>query len=90
MRDSFKPFTFRDLIVVLFVLTLVGGFSVRQSCRAREQANRIKCASNLKQIGLAIQIYANDNKGAFPRTLYDPKVTPNAAAACATVPSAAT
>jgi prepilin-type processing-associated H-X9-DG protein len=37
--------------------------------RAREQANRVKCASNLRQIGLAVQLYANNNKGSFPPDL---------------------
>jgi prepilin-type processing-associated H-X9-DG protein len=44
--------------------------------RAREQANRIKCASNLRQIGLGIQMYANENKGAFPRTYFDAATDP--------------
>jgi prepilin-type processing-associated H-X9-DG protein len=34
--------------------------------RAREQANRVKSASNLRQIGMAGMIYANENKGKFP------------------------
>jgi prepilin-type processing-associated H-X9-DG protein len=34
--------------------------------RAREQANRIKSASNLRQIGQAVQMHANENKGRFP------------------------
>ena len=37
--------------------------------RAREQANRIKSASNLRQIGQACLIYANDHKGKFPDDL---------------------
>jgi prepilin-type processing-associated H-X9-DG protein len=37
--------------------------------RAREQANRVKSASNLRQIGLGAMIYANDNKGRFPDDL---------------------
>jgi prepilin-type processing-associated H-X9-DG protein len=37
--------------------------------RAREQGNRVKCASNLRQIGLAVQMYANSNKGNFPPDL---------------------
>jgi prepilin-type processing-associated H-X9-DG protein len=34
--------------------------------RAREMANRVKCASNLRMIGQAIQMYANENGGMFP------------------------
>lgn len=34
--------------------------------RARETANRVKCASNLRQIGQGIQLYANENKGKYP------------------------
>jgi len=37
--------------------------------RARETANRVKCASNLRQIGQAILLYSNDNKGAYPPDL---------------------
>ena len=37
--------------------------------RARETANRVKCASNLRQIGQAILLYSNDNRGAYPRTV---------------------
>jgi prepilin-type processing-associated H-X9-DG protein len=59
-----------DLIVVVAVaLVLLGLFGPALGTRAREQGYRVKCASNLRQIGLAIQMYANDNKGEFPRTL---------------------
>jgi prepilin-type processing-associated H-X9-DG protein len=37
--------------------------------RPRGQANRIKCASNLRQIGYGIQLYANENKGLAPPNL---------------------
>jgi prepilin-type processing-associated H-X9-DG protein len=37
--------------------------------RAREQANRVKSASNLRQMGQAIQMYANENKGKFPEEI---------------------
>jgi prepilin-type processing-associated H-X9-DG protein len=39
--------------------------------RAREQANRVKSASNLRQIGQAVQMHANDNKGRFPDDVTD-------------------
>jgi hypothetical protein len=34
--------------------------------RAREHARRVSCASNLRNNGTALLMYANDNKGAFP------------------------
>ncbi len=40
-------------------------------CRSRETANRVKCASNLRQLGQAIALYAQDNGGQFPPSLAD-------------------
>jgi len=37
--------------------------------RARETANRVKCANNLKQIGLALMLYTNEHRGAYPLDL---------------------
>jgi predicted Zn finger-like uncharacterized protein/prepilin-type processing-associated H-X9-DG protein len=37
--------------------------------RARETANRVKCASNMRQIGQALLLYANDNQGQYPPKL---------------------
>jgi prepilin-type processing-associated H-X9-DG protein len=37
--------------------------------RARETANRVKCAQNMKQIGLALLAYGNTNRGAYPPDL---------------------
>jgi prepilin-type processing-associated H-X9-DG protein len=34
--------------------------------RASETANRVKCASNLRQMGMAIMLYSNDHKGDLP------------------------
>jgi prepilin-type processing-associated H-X9-DG protein len=56
---------------VIGIIALLISILLPSLNRAREQANRIKCASNLRQIGQSIQIYANENKGAFPRTYFD-------------------
>jgi len=45
-------------------------------CRSRETANRVKCASSLRQVGQAMLLYANENKGAYPRTIYSPGPDP--------------
>ena len=39
--------------------------------RAREQANRVKCASNMRQLAMSLQMYASKNGGQFPDTLED-------------------
>src|SRR5439155_4848349 len=54
-----------------FVATAPLGLSVLLPSlnRARETANRVKCASNERQIGQAILLYANENKGKYPPDL---------------------
>jgi len=52
------------LLVLLLVIVLLPPLS-----RAREQANRVKCASNMRQVGQAMFIYASVNGGAFPDRL---------------------
>ena len=62
------------LIVVIVVLLLIPVvlLLMPSTGRSRPLANRVKCASNLKQIGLAMLLYANENRGHYPRAFYLP------------------
>ena len=51
--------------VGVFALTM----NLMDSGRPRPVANRVKCASNLRQIGQAILLYSNDNSGQYPPDL---------------------
>ncbi|MGD0462304.1 MAG: type II secretion system protein [Tepidisphaeraceae bacterium] len=65
-------FTLIELLVVLAIISILLGFLLPAMEHARHQGYIDKCASNLRQIGMAISMYSNENQGNYPRTLYDP------------------
>jgi prepilin-type N-terminal cleavage/methylation domain-containing protein len=77
IKGQKKGFTLIELLVVIAIIAILAAILFPVFSRAREQARKTACLSNLKQIGQALMMYVQDWDEGYPFNIMWCSLQPN-------------
>ncbi len=69
-RGCERGLTLAELLIAIVIMGFLGALLLGSISQARERARSLACLNNLKQLGVAVQLYAADNHNALPPFFY--------------------
>jgi prepilin-type N-terminal cleavage/methylation domain-containing protein/prepilin-type processing-associated H-X9-DG protein len=78
LRRRARAFTLVELLVVIGIIAILIGILLPSLAKARAVANRTACLSNMRQMGMAMQMFAQEHKLYLPKAWFNSGPTPGA------------
>src|SRR5207237_432817 len=69
-HKQLRAFTLTELLVVIAIISLLVAMLLPSLAKSKDKAYLVKCSNNLKQVGYAIQMYADDNNDHLPGPIW--------------------